>query len=43
MLDISDDKIAVITLVRPPVNALNGDLVRKLLPRSKVPPKLARW
>jgi len=32
MLDISDDSgLRVITLVRPPVNALNGELVRKLI------------
>ena len=31
MLDISDESgLRVITLVRPPVNALNGELVRKL-------------
>src|SRR6187551_372167 len=32
MLDISDDSdLRVITLARPPVNALNGELVRKLI------------
>ena len=32
MLDISDDAgLRVITLARPPVNALNGDLARKLV------------